>query len=65
MVKIVKKETESSEALLRRFNRMVQQSGLLTQAKEKKYRKKEISRVKRRMSAIRKAARGEFKRRTF
>ena len=65
MVKVTKKESESNESMLRRFNRIVQQSGLLTQAKEKKYHKKEISRVKRRMSAIRKASRRELRQQQY
>ncbi|MEK7461129.1 MAG: 30S ribosomal protein S21 [Patescibacteria group bacterium] len=53
---------EGFEALLRRFFRDVQQSGILSEAKKRRYRSGEISRVKRRQIATRKAARRRVKR---
>lgn len=37
MVEVKKKEGETAESLLRRFSRKVQQSGILIQAKKKKF----------------------------
>ena len=47
--------SESFDVMLRRFFRDVQQSGILTEIKKRKYHAKEISRDKRRVSARRKA----------
>jgi len=47
--------TESFEVTLRRFFRDVQQSGILTEIKKRRYRDKEVSREKRRVAARRKA----------
>jgi len=47
--------SESFEVTLRRFFRDVQQSGILTEIKKRRFRDKEISREKRRVSARRKA----------
>lgn len=46
--------TESFEVTLRRFFRDVQQSGILTEIKKRRFRDKEISREKRRVAARRK-----------
>ncbi len=53
MVKVEKKGDERPEILIRRFNREVQQSGVLTVAKKKRYHEKEQNRNLRRESAIR------------
>jgi ribosomal protein S21 len=45
---------ESFEVTLRRFFRDVQQSGILTEIKKRRFRDKEISRSKRRVAARRK-----------
>lgn len=50
-----KPRSENFEVTLRRFFRDVQQSGILTEIKKRKYRDKDISRAKRRVSARRKA----------
>lgn len=65
MPKVIRKETESFESLLRRFNRAVQQSGILSNVKEKMFHKKPISKSKRRISAIRKKIRRDAKRRAM
>ena len=46
---------ENFDVMLRRFFRDVQQSGILTEIKKRKFHAKEISRDKRRVSARRKA----------
>lgn len=62
MTEVRKKEHERFEVLLRRFNRDIQQSGLLSMVKKKRYHTEVLSRTQRRMSAIRKAARKSAKR---
>lgn len=53
MIQITKKDTrESTEGLIRRFNRKVQQAGVLAQAKEIQYFQKPISKRERRKKAI-------------
>ena len=47
--------SESFEVTLRRFFRDVQQSGILTEIKKRRFRDKEASREKKRVSARRKA----------
>ena len=47
--------SESFEVTLRRFFRDVQQSGILTEIKKRRFRDKEVSREKRRVAARRKA----------
>ncbi|MCL4386873.1 MAG: 30S ribosomal protein S21 [Patescibacteria group bacterium] len=55
-MQVARKEKESFENLLRRFNRKVQQSGILIIAKNKQYKEKKISKKDQRATAIRKAA---------
>ncbi len=62
MTEVRKKEHERFDVLLRRFNRDVQQSGLLSIVKKNRYHLEEPSRTKRRMSAIRKSIRKAAKR---
>lgn len=38
MIEVKKKDRESSESLIRRFGRMVQQSGVLVQARRSRFR---------------------------
>jgi ribosomal protein S21 len=54
LLEIKKKENERFERLLRRFNRNVQQSGLLTSARKRRFREPEPNKRERRISAIRK-----------
>ncbi|MFA7244375.1 MAG: 30S ribosomal protein S21 [Patescibacteria group bacterium] len=54
MIEVKRKNEERFDVMLRRFNREVQQSGILSVAKEKRYFKKEDNRGKIRKSAIRK-----------
>lgn len=54
MQEVVKKENESFENLLRRFNRRVQQSGKLSKARKKQFFEKEMNRLQKRREALRK-----------
>lgn len=56
MIEVKKKGDEKFEVLLRRFNREVQQSGILTVAKKRRYFEKEPNRLLRRKSAIRRTS---------
>lgn len=53
---------EGFEVMLRRFFREVQQSGILSEVKKRRFRESELSRGKRREIATRKAARRRVKR---
>jgi len=53
LIEIKRKGEEKFDVLLRRFNREVQQSGILTVAKEKRYFEKDQNRSMRRRSAVR------------
>ena len=61
-MKILIRRSESADVTIRRFFREVQLSGILTEAKKRRYREKELSRSKKREQARRKAKRNEFKR---
>jgi ribosomal protein S21 len=53
MIQVTRKDSkESLENLLRRFNRKVQQSGVIARVKETQYFEKPISKVERRKKAI-------------
>lgn len=53
MIQVTRKDTkESLENLLRRFNRKVQQSGVVIVVKQAQYFEKPISKVERRRKAI-------------
>lgn len=58
---VQRKQGESFENLMRRFNRKVAQSGTLTLAKKKQQFEKPMSKRDQRTSAIRKRARKEIK----
>lgn len=53
---------EGFEVMLRRFFREVQQSGILSEVKKRRFRESGLSRIKRREIATRKAARRRAKR---
>jgi ribosomal protein S21 len=62
LLQVVRKdEKESLENLIRRFNKKVQQSGVLGVARRKKYFEKPLSKREQREIAIRKRARKEMK----
>jgi ribosomal protein S21 len=44
MIEVKKKDRESSESLIRRFSRKVQQSGVLVQARKSRFRAEEKTR---------------------
>lgn len=54
MIEVKKKQGEKPEALLRRFNRIVQESGLLKTVKECRFFTKPLSRREKRENAKRK-----------
>jgi ribosomal protein S21 len=54
--------TEPFEVMLRRFFRDIQQSGILTEIKKRRFRERELSREQIRESARRKAVRKKIKR---
>jgi len=45
MIEVKKKDRETSESLIRRFGRRVQQSGVLVQARKTRFRKEEKSKI--------------------
>lgn len=55
MIEIKRKGEERPEILVRRFNREIQQSGVLTLAKKKRYFEKELNRNAKRKSAVRRS----------
>lgn len=53
MIQVTRKDSkESTENLLRRFNRKVQQSGVIAVAKQNQFFQKDISKPERRRKAI-------------
>ena len=62
MIEVKKKSDERSDVLVRRFNREVQQSGILTVAKSKRYFERDVNRSLRRKSAIRRNEINKLKR---
>jgi ribosomal protein S21 len=66
VLQVVRKDDrESLENLIRRFNKKVQQSGVLGVARRKKYFEKPLSKREAREIAIRKKARKEVKARQY
>lgn len=66
MVEVKKKDNESFENLLRRFNRKIQQSGVLIRARKTRYfeprKSRNLVRVAARRRAVNREAREELKR---
>jgi len=62
LIEVKKKSDERSDVLVRRFNREVQQSGILTVAKSKRYFERDVNRSLRRKSAIRRNEINKLKR---
>ncbi len=58
-IEIKKKEGESVNALIYRFTKKTQQSGVLREAKKRRYHKREVPRIKRRLSALHRAKKRE------
>ena len=62
MVQVVRNsDREPPNSLLRRFNRRVQQAGILAIAKRSKYFEKPISKRKRRLQAIKRSRRRNYR----
>ena len=61
LAQMKRKEKESFESLMRRFNKILQQEGVLARAREEMFRIKEVPKLKRRNSAIRKRIRKQEK----
>ena len=61
VLEVTRKDDESAENLVRRFNKKVIQSGILATARKKKYFEKPISKTEARAVAIRKRIRKEAK----
>ncbi len=61
MLQVVAKDHESVESLIRRFNKKIIQSGILGEARRKRYFEKPISKTEQRAVAIRKRIRKEQK----
>lgn len=55
MIEVRKREGESNESLIRRFTRKVQGTGLIIQAKKRRFREPELNKNARRKSALRRA----------
>lgn len=58
---VIRKDKETFENLLRRFNRKVMQSGTLTTARKNQYHEKPLSKTEQRQIAIRKKVRKDYK----
>ena len=56
MIEIRKKEGESSSSLFFRFSKRVRQSGVLAEARKRRFRSRAVNRRKRRLSAQYRAA---------
>jgi len=52
-LEVKKKEKESSQSLVRRFTRRIQQSGILLRARKTRFRKREKSKDMKREAALR------------
>lgn len=62
MLEIKKKDREKSDRLLRRFNRIIQQSGILSAMRKKKYHERKPTKHQVRQEAIRKTKIREIRR---
>ncbi|MBI2406463.1 MAG: 30S ribosomal protein S21, partial [Candidatus Harrisonbacteria bacterium] len=51
-VEVRKKENESVSGMLYRFTKKVQQSGVLKEAKKRRFHKRKVSGLKRKLSAL-------------
>ena len=62
-MQVKKRENETSSSLIYRFTKRVQQSGILKEAKKRRFHKRPETRIKRRLSAIHRAGKKkEFER---
>ena len=56
MVEVRKKEGESMSGMMYRFTKKIQQSGVLREAKKRRFHQRGTSRLKRKLSALHKAS---------
>jgi ribosomal protein S21 len=61
-ITVTPRGSEGFEVLFRRFIREVQHSRILTVAKKARFKEKDLSRIKKRSIAVRKAIRNKIKR---
>lgn len=61
MQTVIRKDKETFENLMRRFNRKILQSGTLAMARKRQYHQKDLSKREQRQIAIRKRARKDYK----
>lgn len=59
MIEVRKKEGESGSALLYRFTKRVKRSGILKEARKRRFSTRKVSRIKRRFSAIHRERKGQ------
>lgn len=52
-LEIQKKEKESSQRLVRRFFKRIRESGILRRARESRFRKRPLSKTKKKLAALR------------
>lgn len=52
MIEVRKKERETTESLIRRFSRSIQQSGVLVRARKTRFKKDEKSKTEKRNEAL-------------
>ena len=52
MIEVKKKDKESSENLIRRFSRRVQQSGVLLRVRKNRFRREDKSKIEKRNEAL-------------
>ena len=52
MIEVKRKDRETTESLIRRFSRRIQQSGVLMQVRRSRFRKDEKSKTKKREEAL-------------
>jgi len=58
-MEVKKKDSESSSALIYRFTKKLQQSGILREARKRRFRTRPVSRIKKRLSALHRAKKKE------
>lgn len=56
MLEVRKRQSETPAALLARFTRRVRRSGILLEARKRRFHDRSVTRVKRRLSAIHREA---------
>jgi len=65
VIEVKKNPNENNMSLVRRFSRKVQESGIIQNVKSKRYNKRPESKVKIKLSALKKIARKKERERLF